>query len=691
MIKKGLSLHVQLYGLIVALVAAAFMGSVYNNILNMRDYLSIQLASHAQDAAHNLGLSISPYMDEPELVVAQTMASAMFDSGYYHRIGFSDTAGVLKFELVNPESVDEVPNWFRTHFTLSAPIEVSEVSNGWIPAGNLSVQSHLGNAYIALWQHSVTTAWFSSLLFIVALLLTHFILRAILRPLSTIAQQATEVTRKNFVVNNERPVTSELKTVVNAMNNMVENVQRTFNEQTERAAQLSKEVYIDSLTGLPNRKAAMQQFDSMQLERQHSHNPAYALWATMTSLKSLNEQMGYQDGDQYISTASTLFQQFLFHDCWQLYRISGSEFLIFGEASSEQAETLLGSLMAEVQSQVSSRYPDGFAIIAAEPIGMSDDFTAVAKRIDTKITTQQYFNSTSSPASNVSSGKSKLEWQATLSQYAALIKDVDTSSLNLENFEISCKPLDELFDLSLQPVFDSQGNVSYAEAFVRFTLNNEILPTADVFAMAERLGYSITIEKAVVSYILHRISKITSTRIALNIGNGACAEPEFVNWLFTTIDKLQTKLPPLAVEVNENAVVNAVEHAKRFFARAKQSSVMTVIERFGGSINSFRYIRSLDLDAVKIDGSYIKDLDNSETRFFVEALVQICHGIGIKIIASHVESHSCKQQCRQLHIEMLQGNALSSVTAFSRLYEELSCNGNKFSLESMSCNTAFNN
>jgi hypothetical protein len=90
MFKRQMYLRLQLYLLIGCLSIFSFITAVYNNVSNMRSYLNEQLSSHVQGAAHSLGLSISPYINEEDLVIAQTMTNAIFDSGYYQHISFTD-------------------------------------------------------------------------------------------------------------------------------------------------------------------------------------------------------------------------------------------------------------------------------------------------------------------------------------------------------------------------------------------------------------------------------------------------------------------------------------------------------------------------------------------------------------------------------------------------------------------------
>ena len=94
--KQGMSLKIQIYGLIICISILSFFVRIIIDVDTTRDYLQTQMASHAKDTATSLGLSISPYLDTDGLIIGQTMATAIFDSGYYSKIRFINTKLIRK-------------------------------------------------------------------------------------------------------------------------------------------------------------------------------------------------------------------------------------------------------------------------------------------------------------------------------------------------------------------------------------------------------------------------------------------------------------------------------------------------------------------------------------------------------------------------------------------------------------------
>lgn len=669
MFRKGMSLRLQLYLLIACLCLFSFGAALYNNVSNMRDYLNEQLASHAQGAAHSLGLSISPYMDEEGLVIAETMTNAIFDSGYYQHITFTDLDGKVLFKRDNPNGNFAVPQWFIDWFTLDPPVMTSEVSDGWRIAGTLAVQSHAGTSYKSLWDHAISSLTATLLQLFAALFCAYLILKAVLNPLRHIEKQAESVIQKRFTLNSINPFTSELRTVVNAINRMVENVQRSFNEQTKLAEALSQEVYIDPHTGLPNRRALLKRFESIQAEYDVHGNRFYLGLVSMTSLKHINDIEGYGSGDDYILAGAQLFSQQMsnLQDA-TLYRISGSEFAFLSLLTEDAAKTIDQQIASVIHIESSDRFVHGFAKHSLTRVNHEEQFAEVVKRLDHQLVHNQYAHNDTGLVTPQSMQKNhtREEWVGMLTQFTEYFKN-EISHCHPNDFAIKCIPLDKIFDLMLQPVVDDNQSILYVESFVRFKVDGEVLSTLDVFAMAERLGVLQELEQAVVCFIFYKLTHIEHTRVAINISNRALHNSVFTDWLFDTYQKMHKSLPPLLYEFNESGAMLSLESTEKFIRRAKQLDIAIAIERFGSSLSSFCYIRNLNIDFIKIDPSYVRDIAQADTRFFVQTVTQICHGIGIKIIAPQVESAMIGEHFSLMNIDGLQGNGLYAVRNFSTI------------------------
>lgn len=676
-LKGGIALSTQLSVLLLLLAIITFIATVLVSANHMRSYLDTQLSRTALDTANSLGLSISPHLAEQDPVMADTMISAIFDSGYYLQIKFTGSDGKVLFDRNNPVQVQGIPAWFIRWFALDPPVMTSEVNDGWRIAGVLAVQAHPGHAYTSLWNHVKAVFWASLFICIGALAAVHLLLLAVLNPLKDIERQAAQLAEKRFEVLDYLPLTKELRAVVYALNHMVGNVKRSFTEMTERAEQLNQQAYLDPLTALPNRRALAQSFANLQAEPCEDGNILYLGLIALPSLKAINDQSGYASGDAYVEKAGTLLQAQLKHLQWsQLFRVSGSEFAILAKLGTNSAVEFDAQLRQTFEIATSDTYPQGFANLVLLPVQPGADLSSSLSRLDTMQAKQQVLHNIATlPLTEMQLGAEQLhsraQWQQILHSFTRSVV-ADTAASDYSTELVISDEMETMFDLVLQPVYQQQ-RILYVETFIKFTADGQQLAASDVFAMAERLGVSLLLDKAVVTYILSKLKQHKNQSFAINLTKSALHDKHFARWLCNTVRANQQQLPALVFEVNEQATLGAISSAAEFFNAIKQVGAQVAIERFGASFSSFRYLQGLNIDFIKIDGSYIRALHQADTRFFVQTMTDICHGIGIKVIAPQVEHAEIVKICHEIHIDAVQGRGLHAPVAFAKVSQNNDC------------------
>ncbi|MDP2715741.1 EAL domain-containing protein [Rheinheimera sp.] len=660
MLKKGISLSTQFYALIIVMTFVAFAGSLLSSTLTLRDYLNSQLGSHAQDAAHNLGLAISS-SGGADKVLIQTLASTLFDSGYYQQIRFVDNE---ERELVNlsHDNNAAVPRWFSDVFALQAPIMQSEISDGWLVLGTLTVQSNTVLAERSLWQQTTRNLLSSALLFALAALVIHVILRALLKPLRQIVQQAEAVSRKEFRQNPTRTATRELNLVLGALNSMVLNISKVFSEQSRYAEQLMQQAFLDPLTGLPNRRALQQQLSNLQQDAQINHNALYVAMITLSSLQQTNDEQGYASGDEYVQKAAALLQQLKQqYPGLQLFRLSGSEFAIIGAADKAGAAELDNKLTLALEQEHSQSYNQGFGRAVSVLAQAAEPFSNILARLDTlqaQDSVQLLSGSTATEADLCAPGR--LQWQQLIDR---LLHHNDSSDANME--------------LLLQPVADQQHKLLYAECLLRFVVDDKPLSTAEVLAMAARLNRADTLERQMLQFILHSLPQLAGGAVAINISEAVLCSDDLRQWLLLQLTQRSTQLPPLLVEIAEHSILQHPQQAAEFITKLQQLNIKVVIERFGANLTSLRHIQHLNIDYVKLDAGFSSDLEQESSRFFIMTLTQICHSVGIKVLATHLESIDSLNACKLLNIDGFQGFVLGEIINFTFLSKKEDVNKTK--------------
>lgn len=627
----GLSLKTQVYSLIFILVSCSFAGRLFIDIENTRTYFSEKMSTHALDTATSLGLSISPYTDSENLVVAETMISAIFDSGYFSSIKFVNNKDETLIERQHNISIEGVPEWFIKLFPLPKTSEHTEVNGGWFIVGTLIVESHPGVSYRKLWEHTVSSTINSAILLFVSLLVAFLILQAIFKPLKLVEAQAENIKNKKFTLNKSIPFTTELRNVTGAMNHLVTYLNSTFQSLSEQSEELSKQVYMDELTQIGNRRALDNHFSAIQKNLEASSS-ATAVMISLDSLQELNNSFGYTSGDSYIIEVKNLVLS-CFDDISEkeLFRINGGSFLLITPIELSYLATIIKQLDEQFAQRRGSKSNIEYATVKAAPFAKGQSISQVLSLIDTATAT---FVDTEAPSISFS------EWRTILNNVLA--------HPNIK--------------YTKQPVLNADNEVLYFELFTKVIHDNNPLNNTQLFMMAERLNLTTKLDKAIIRSLINKDFHDFDTPIAINLSKQTLFGENFVEWTQKNIIENDNPLPPIIFEIKETAIMDCREQAHEIISKLKSLGFKVCIEHFALNLTSIKYIQGLNIDYVKLDGSFTADLRNNENHFFLKTLITICHSLGIKFITCLIESDEDFLLLSKYKCDYFQGNFLTPPT-----------------------------
>ncbi|NQY50342.1 MAG: EAL domain-containing protein [Colwellia sp.] len=664
-LKTGISLRTQLYSLVIGIALITFIGASWVSVDTTRTYLNDQMKSHAQDAATSVGLSISPYMDGENSMIVETMIVAIFDSGYYQKVSLIDVDDKVMMSRENNRVIDGVPSWFINFFELTPPIMSSEVSNGWNIAGIISFQSHVGSSYLKLWQHAINNFYSSLVIALFSFLVAHLILGSVLNPLAQVEAQANSVSKKNFIFIKKLPVTRELKTVINAMNIMVSNIQASFDLASKQANKLTKELYIDDLTQLGNRRAFQSQF-KISVDDMQSNDYATLGLVQLHSLQSINAELGYKAGDNYVCQAAKLITEQLNSFIGaKVYRVNGGSFFFTIQSVGEEVIAFCQHINNEFSILNSQYYEEGFGKLVATNYNNSEVLTELLAKLDTLLTQE---NSATSSGEIYNDNNSQTSHG--LHAWSSIIDNL----VKTNHIEFTFQPVVSKTDSAISNDSPSDDDVLYYELFSKFLNNNEVVANNQLYSMAERTNKSQELDKLVLNKLVNLTDISLDSKIAINLTHQSLHSAEFRHWLASFIEEHKNNLPRLVFEINEEAILAGIDSSIKFIQSVKSLGIEICIDRFGASFTSFKYLKGLDVDYLKIDGAYIHELEiNLENKHFIQAVTQIGHGVGIKILTSHVDSLETQQLLSELACDGLQGNFIQKTLTLMGKDTSLGC------------------
>lgn len=212
--------------------------------------------------------------------------------------------------------------------------------------------------------------------------------------------------------------------------------------------------------------------------------------------------------------------------------------------------------------------------------------------------------------------------------------------------------------LAYQPIIDSHtGGVAHYEALLRLCSEDGTITSAGaLIPIAERMGFIPMIDRIVLEKVVTELRLDHEVHIAVNVSNLTIQDSSWLTLLTELVGSSPTVAERLTVEITETAVHGDLKHSARFCAEVQALGCMIALDDFGSGYTSFRQLKTLSIDYVKIDGAFIRDLtDNADSRLFVKILLDFTKGFGLKSVAEFVETGEVAKMLMDLGVDYLQG------------------------------------
>jgi diguanylate cyclase (GGDEF)-like protein len=223
----------------------------------------------------------------------------------------------------------------------------------------------------------------------------------------------------------------------------------------------------------------------------------------------------------------------------------------------------------------------------------------------------------------------------------------------------------ERFTLLAQPI-RSIGAQEPADEHVEVLLRmrddqgREITPGAFIPA-AERYNLMVGLDRWVVrhtfAWLAEHPSRLASLGLcAINLSGQSIGDGAFYEYILEQLREFRLPAEKISFEVTETAVVSRLDQATRFISLLKRRGFHFSLDDFGTGMSSFAYLKSLPVDFLKIDGSFVKNmLHDPVDRAMVESINRIGHLMGLRTVAEYVESEQILEQLIEIGVDYAQG------------------------------------
>ena len=221
---------------------------------------------------------------------------------------------------------------------------------------------------------------------------------------------------------------------------------------------------------------------------------------------------------------------------------------------------------------------------------------------------------------------------------------------------------EDRFEPWFQPILDLKTNtVGHYEALSRLRDEDDTIILPGYYIdIAERFNLIAMIDKVMMEKTMcFQVEMAKSGKVrkfSINLSGKLLGDNEFLEFIKETIIRTGVDPSCLVFEITETAAVSDLRIAADFIEKLKAMGCLFSLDDFGVGFTSFLYLKELKVDFIKIDGSFIKNLDkDKKDRVFVKAMAEVARGLGIKTIAEWVTSEEIMNIVAELGIDYAQG------------------------------------
>ena len=403
---------------------------------------------------------------------------------------------------------------------------------------------------------------------------------------------------------------------------------------------------VDSLTQLPTRVYFEDRLAAAATKADANASRLALLFIDLDGFKPVNDTYGHSIGDLVLEQVGQRLKA-MSRGKDVVARVGGDEFLLL--LTNVQAEEAVAQVASRLIQGLSHPYAvEGREVMISCSVGiaMYPDGCSHAKLI-ARADAAMY-------ASKRAGGSNHCFYST------AMDADAEAQFTLLRDLRKAVAAKE--FELFYQPKIDSKsGKVTAVEALLRWKhptrgvlLPNTFIPIAERFGLIGQLGNWV-IEDACRQSRAWR-DKGLRMRVAINLSAHQMRQDDIVERITGALEQYKIHPSLLTCEITESAAMEDTKTTQATFRRLGELGTHLSIDDFGTGYSSLAYLRKLPAEELKIDRSFIMDLEHSaDARAVVDAVIKLAHALGLKVVAEGVENQRQQAILEDMQCDELQG------------------------------------
>jgi diguanylate cyclase (GGDEF)-like protein/PAS domain S-box-containing protein len=418
-------------------------------------------------------------------------------------------------------------------------------------------------------------------------------------------------------------------------------VSRDITESKKTEARLEHMALNDPLTDLGNRERFSQQLAGVLADPSRSGRDVLVL-IDIDDFKLVNDTKGHLAGDNALRWLASVLRA-VFDGTHSICRLGGDEFcVILRDVAASQAFELGTRLIEETRGKSQGFTGTGITLsvgVATIEPGISHEellFRADSVLYAAKLAGKNRCLLYRSDSEELSAIRAEAEWFGRIKRGFA----------------------QERFHLFYQPIIDLKTGESYcAEALIRYLDERGVWHApAEFLPAAERFHLMNELDQFVIRRVLSEYADERRGRVSINLSGQSVSNPNTVEFIASSLRRMKIDPRRILFELTETVFIKSLEKACEVVNEIRALGCTFSLDDFGSGFSSLRYLRSLPVDIVKIDGSFVKNIRSDQIDLtLLRSMNEIAHLLGKRTVGEFVDSGEMSRSLKELGVDYGQG------------------------------------
>jgi diguanylate cyclase (GGDEF)-like protein/PAS domain S-box-containing protein len=437
---------------------------------------------------------------------------------------------------------------------------------------------------------------------------------------------------------------------------LVIGILRDVTERVALQTALQHHASYDDLTGLVNRREFLQRLRALVDTLPADRGPHALVCVDLDQFKVVNDTCGHLAGDELLRQLGTQLKR-LGNQRDVIARLGGDEFGLLLhdlpiEAAMQQAESL-GDTVSRFRFLWDGR---SFEVTASIGVCAIDEGTLSAEDV----------LSAADAACYVAKDRGRNRVQLYFGGEACTGKRQEMQWVTRLH-----KALEEnRFQIWQQQILDLKGDADTHDRHVEMLLrlideDGAVVAPGQFFPAAERYGLMPAIDRWVIQHLLLDTPRSPllagaashpAMKFSINLSGASLNDDRFLAFLEDALRRTRLATPALCFEITETVAVANFGRVREVMQHLRQFGCRFAMDDFGSGMSSFRYLKNLPVDSLKIDGALVRNIvDDDADLAMVEAITRVGRVLGLKTIAEFVETGATLERLRDIGVDYAQG------------------------------------